>query len=146
MGHRWVLMGKTWPFLHTHPKNRRLSASFSPIDPNHPSLPAKWRNKYGGFPKNGWFISWKIPVENGWWLGVTLWRNGKLHIAPMPTSSYSISEGSTGHEADPADTQSPCASHPIPVKERIWLQLRSQTAFQTGMVEISLRWAISSLI
>ena len=22
--------------------------------------------------ENGWFISWKIPFENGWWLGVAL--------------------------------------------------------------------------
>ena len=28
----------------------------------------------------GWFMSWKIPVKNGWWLGVPLWRNGNLHI------------------------------------------------------------------
>ena len=25
-----------------------------------------------GLPKNGWFISWKIPSRNGWWLGVQI--------------------------------------------------------------------------
>ena len=33
---------------------------------------------FGGFqfvmevPKNGWFLLWKIPSRNGWWLGVPL--------------------------------------------------------------------------
>ena len=27
-----------------------------------------------GIPQNGWFISWKIPSRNGWWLGVPLFQ------------------------------------------------------------------------
>ena len=45
-------------------------------DPN----PAEKNRTFGGLhtlviPKlAGWFISWKIPIENGWWLGVPLFQ------------------------------------------------------------------------
>ena len=44
----------------------------------------------GVTPIAGWFISWKIPSTNRWWLGVPLIISGNHHMKPIWT--YDSSE------------------------------------------------------
>jgi hypothetical protein len=38
----------------------------------------------------GWFISWKIPIKNGWWLGVPLWLRKPPIIVISPDHGRSM--------------------------------------------------------
>ena len=52
-----------------------------------------------GYPLAGWFISWKIPIENGWWLGVPLWLR-KLPLLNSKDNWDSIGwDGSSKHRS-----------------------------------------------
>ena len=57
-------------FVRGTPKSSVYRWDFPWNKPIGITIPALKINKSLKPPKFGWFVSWKIPIENGWWNGV----------------------------------------------------------------------------
>ena len=54
----------------------------------------------GGIPMAGWFLSWKSPFIDGWWLGVPLWLRKLPNEQGTPTHhGLTSSHGQSGLDA-----------------------------------------------
>ena len=51
-----------------------------------------WVHSHGDTPIAGWFISWKIPSRNGWWLGLPPWLRKPPFWRGWFTTSISASQ------------------------------------------------------